>query len=81
MQQTNAYAPTTDIRVAYRWCDPLTPLEGKALEHWYVDCSDVRGVHRFVQRIARPIECVSEPSEVEIGRPFGHVLVSGHKGC
>ncbi len=81
MQQSNSYAPTTDIRLAYRWCDPLTPLEGEALERWYVDCSDVRGVHGFVQRIANRIEYASEPSEVEIGRPFGHVLVSGHKGC
>lgn len=80
-QNTDRFAPTKDLGEAYRRCDPIKPLSGEALDHWYVDCSDVRGVPDFVEHMAKPIEYLTGTDEAAAGRPFAHIIVSGHKGC
>lgn len=80
-QNTDRFAPTKDLGEAYRRCDPIKPLSGEALNHWYVDCSDVRGVPDFVEHMAKPIEYLTGTDEAAAGRPFAHIIVSGHKGC
>jgi len=76
-RRKQSFAPTRDIPEAYRRCDPMKPLEGDRLKHWYVDCSAERGAPHFVDRLLTAVVYATDSRETALGR----ALVSGHRGC
>lgn len=69
------YKPTADHIEAYNRCNPNQALQGKELEYWHVDCSDVRGVGPLVDRLAERITFPASSGQ------WGHALLAGHRGC
>ena len=74
------FAAATELGPAYHRCDPAEPLRGEALNHWHVDLCEERGVRGFVERLVRRISAAGGQERSPGGRPYEHVLLSGHTG-